>query len=117
MDILSLTTTVGSPEDAQRLARALVGSRLAACVQLDEGVQSHYRWEGALCQDTEVRLTVKSLPGMLEPLQAFFAAQHPYEVPQLLWQVMQASPAYGEWVAREVANERPAAGAPPPRPR
>ena len=102
MDILSLTTTVGSPEDAQRLARQLVEGRLAACVQVDAGVQSHYRWEGRLCADPEVRLTVKTLPALRERLLAFLAEHHPYDVPQLLWQVMQASPAYADWVRGEV---------------
>lgn len=102
MDILSLSTTVGSTEDAHRLARALVERRLAACVQVDEGVRSHYRWQGALCADAEVRLTVKSLPALLPRLQAFMAAEHPYELPQLLWTTCAASPAYAEWVRSEV---------------
>ena len=102
MDILSLTTTVASREDAQRLARALLDERLAACVQLDEGVQSHYRWQGKLCAEQEVRLTIKSLPALLPRLQAFMAEHHPYDVPQLLWQTMGASPAYAEWVRGEV---------------
>lgn len=102
MEILSLTTTVASREDAQRLARALIDRRLAACVQLDTGVQSHYRWKGETCADTEVRLTIKSLPAKLASLQDFMAEQHPYEVPQLLWQTMGASPAYAEWVRGEV---------------
>ena len=102
MEILSLTTTVASREDAERLARALLGRRLAACVQIDDGVQSHYRWKGETCADAEVRLTIKSLPARLAAIQAFMAEQHPYELPQLLWQVMAASPAYAEWVRQEV---------------
>ena len=102
MEILSLTTTVASREDAERLARALLDRRLAACVQVDDGVQSHYRWKGESCVDTEVRLTIKSLPERLAALQDFMAEQHPYEVPQLHWQAMGASPAYAEWVRREV---------------
>lgn len=102
MEILSLTTTVASREDAERLARALLDRRLAACVQLDAGVQSHYRWKGESCADTEVRLTIKSLPQKLAALQDFMAEQHPYEVPQLLWQTMAASAAYADWVLREV---------------
>lgn len=101
--ILSLVTTVGSVEDARRLASALLERRLAACVQLDAGVQSHYRWDGKACVDTEVRLTVKSLPARLADLQAFFATEHPYDLPQLVWQVDQASPAYAAWVGAEVA--------------
>ena len=104
MEILSLTTTVSSRQDAERLAGALLDRRLAACVQLDEGLQSHYRWKGQPCIDAEVRLTIKSLPGKLAALQDFMAEQHPYEVPQLLWQTVGASPAYAEWVRQEVGG-------------
>jgi periplasmic divalent cation tolerance protein len=102
MEILSLTTTVASREDAERLARALLDRRLAACVQIDDDVQSHYRWKSETCADAEVRLTIKSLPARLTAIQDFMAEQHPYEVPQLLWEAMGVSPAYAEWVRQEV---------------
>jgi len=101
--VLSLTTTVGSDDDARRLAAALVEQRLAACVQLDR-VESHYRWEGALNAEPEIRLTVKTVPARLPALQAFLAEHHPYQLPQLLWQVMEASPAYGAWVRQQVGD-------------
>ncbi|TFZ03698.1 divalent-cation tolerance protein CutA [Ramlibacter humi] len=102
MDILSLTTTVGNLEDANRLARALLAERLAACVQVEQGLLSHYRWEGRSCEDPEVRLTVKTLPRLRAALEAFLAGHHPYDVPQLLWHVDEASPAYADWVRGEV---------------
>ena len=102
-EILSLVTTVGSEEDARRLASALVERRLAACVQLERGVESHYRWQGKVCVDAEVRLTVKSMPERLDALQAFFAAEHPYDLPQLVWQLDRASAAYAAWVREEVS--------------
>lgn len=100
--ILSLTTTVGTPADARRLAQALVERRLAACVQVEQGLQSHYRWDGQPCSEPEVRLTVKTLPSKLADVQAFLADHHPYQLPQLLWQVLDASPAYAAWVRSEV---------------
>jgi periplasmic divalent cation tolerance protein len=103
-DILSLVTTVGSEDDARRLAELLLERRLAACVQLDRGVESHYRWEGKACVDAEVRLTIKSAPDRLEPLQAFLADEHPYDLPQLVWQVDRASAAYAAWVRAEVSS-------------
>jgi periplasmic divalent cation tolerance protein len=102
-EILSLVTTVGSEDDARRLAAALLDRKLAACVQLDRGVESHYRWEGKTCADPEVRLTVKSTPQRLADLQAFFRTEHPYELPQLVWRVDQASAAYAAWVRDEVS--------------
>jgi periplasmic divalent cation tolerance protein len=101
-DILTVTTTVGSAQDARRLARELVEQRLAACVQLEEGLVSFYRWEGRLCDEPEVRLTMKTLPGKAAALQDFFTQHHPYDVPQFTASVVQASAAYAAWVRAEV---------------
>ena len=109
-DILSVTTTVGSRTDAEVLAQALVDRRLAACVQVEEGVQSFYRWDGQLRQEAEVRLVIKTLPACEAAVQELFAELHPYEVPQFLAVPMRASPAYFDWVLGEVelTKEAPA---------
>jgi periplasmic divalent cation tolerance protein len=100
-NILSVTTTVGSPAAARSLAREIMAQRLGACVQIDEGVTSLYRWEGELREEPELRLVIKSMPGCEAALQALFARHHPYEVPQFLAQLMRASPAYADWVRAE----------------
>ena len=46
--IASLITTLPTEEEAQALARGLVEARLAACAQVEPGLQSHYRWQGQL---------------------------------------------------------------------
>lgn len=103
--VLSLTTTVGSADDARRLAQGLLQARLAACVQVEAGLSSHYRWEGRDCIDEEWRLTVKTAPWRRTQLEAFLADAHPYDLPQLLWQWMDASAAYAAWVAEQVGPE------------
>ena len=102
-DILIVTTTVGSVQDAQRLARELVERRLAACVQVDAGVTSFYRWEGKQCEDAEWRLVIKTQPQLEPALQAFFAQQHPYEVPQFVAWRAAGSAAYADWVRTETS--------------
>lgn len=102
VDILTVTTTVGSLDDARRLARGLVEARLAACVQLDAIAASVYRWDSRVCEDAETRLTLKTVPARLEALQAFFAEHHPYDVPQFVALPCGASAAYGDWVRAEV---------------
>lgn len=104
LDILSVTTTVGSLADARVLAREIVSRRLAACVQVEEGVRSFYRWKGELREDTEVRLVIKTLPGAEAALQALFARHHPYEVPQFLAARMRASEAYSRWARAETTT-------------
>ena len=106
LEVVSVTTTVGSAEAAQLLARHILEHRLAACVQVDEKVTSLYHWKGELCEDPEVRLVIKTLPSCVDALQALFVREHPYELPQFVVVTMRASPAYAAWVRAEV-------GAPP----
>jgi periplasmic divalent cation tolerance protein len=103
LDILSVTTTVSSVEDAKALAREILAQRLAACVQIEQGLVSLYRWQGQLCEEPEVRLVIKSLPGCEPALQALFAGHHPYEVPQFLATRMSASAGYAQWARAETA--------------
>ncbi len=69
---------------AEELARALVESRCAACVNLLPGVTSIYRWQGAVQVDSEVLLVVKTRAERLSEIEALLARQHPYEVPELV---------------------------------
>ena len=108
LDILTVTTTVGSPAAAKNLARQVLGERLAACVQIDEGHTSLYRWKGELREEAEVRLVIKTLPGCECALRALFARHHPYELPQFLAYRMRASEDYAAWAKAE--TRVPAAG-------
>lgn len=101
LEIVSITTTVGSLAAAKALAREIVAQRLAACVQIEEAITSFYHWQGKLCEEPEVRLVIKSLLGCEPALQALFAQHHPYELPQFLAQRMKASRAYAEWARAE----------------
>jgi len=102
--VVSLATTVASRDDARRLAAGLVEQRLAACVQVDPSLESHYRWEGRQCVDAEVRLVAKTTAARLPALLAWLQEQHPYDLPQLVWQELQASEAYAAWVASAVGE-------------
>ena len=114
LDILTVTTTVGSRADARQLGRTILQRRLAACVQIEEGLTSLYRWQGKECEDPEVRLTIKTLPGCEAALQGLFAQEHPYEVPQFLAVTMRASASYHAWARGEVAVPTPTGGDPDP---
>ncbi len=106
LKILSVTTTVASPAAAQTLAREILAQRLAACVQIEGGLTSLYRWKGQLFEEPEVRLVIKTVPGTEAALQALFARHHPYEVPQFLVAAMTASPEYAAWAGAETVVPR-----------
>lgn len=77
-------STVGSAEDAERIARALVERRLAACVNVVPGVRSVYRWKGEVCADEERLLVIKTRRERLDALREALLALHPYELPELV---------------------------------
>jgi periplasmic divalent cation tolerance protein len=89
---------------AERIARALVHERLAACANLLPGMRSVYRWRDAVEEADEVLLLAKTTRAGLPALQARIEALHPYEVPELL--AVEAAgglPAYLGWIADNVA--------------
>lgn len=95
-------TTVNSEAAAQRLANGLVESGLAACVQIDAGVESVYWWEGKVQSEREWRLMVKFPADRSTELLAYIEANHPYDVPE--WVVVRAeqvAPAYLKWALGE----------------
>lgn len=81
-------TTVAARADAERLAQEAVGRGLAACVQVDGPIVSHYRWQGRVERAEEFRLSFKLTASRLVALETFVLAQHPYETPE--WLVVHA---------------------------
>ena len=63
-EFIQVVTTVGSEEDARRIARELVEERLAACVQVVGPVSSTYWWEGVVETETEWLCLIKSRGGL-----------------------------------------------------
>ncbi len=98
-------TTVAERADADRLAAEAVRLGLAACVQVEGPLTSHYRWQGRTEASAEHRLTFKLLAGRLAELEAWVLAHHPYETPE--WIVVRAervSEKYLSWAASNPDN-------------
>ena len=96
--------TAPDAETGIRIARALVEERLAACVNLVPGIRSIYRWEGAVEEDAEVLLVVKTRADRAGDLASRVAELHPYDLPELvLLPAVGGSPAYLDWVRAEAA--------------
>jgi len=104
-DKIVVFSTCNSAEQAEKLARALVEERLAACVSIVPGVQSTYRWRGQIESEAEHLLLIKTRRDLVPSLRAAFQRLHSYEVPELLaLSVVDGSPAYLEWLDRELAQ-------------
>ncbi|MBB6559103.1 periplasmic divalent cation tolerance protein [Acidovorax soli] len=100
--ILMVTTTVATEAEAKRLAHSVLHARLAACVQV-EPITAYFHWEGALEECRELRVACKTAASAMPALMALLRKQHPYTLPQLVVQPVQASAEYGCWVDEQLA--------------
>jgi periplasmic divalent cation tolerance protein len=91
--------TVPDVDTARRLASVLLTRKLAACVSILPGCESHYIWEGRLQISEEVLLKIKAPARRWRALRETLAAEHPYDCPEILRvDVTDALPEYANWV-------------------
>ena len=100
-------TTLGHLEKAEQLARALVERRLAACVNIVGPIRSIYRWQGAIEDQQEYLLIIKTTSERAADLDRAFAELHPYDLPEHVeLSIEGGSAAYLEWFSAQVSAEK-----------
>ena len=98
-EVLTVFTTWPDLDTARTAARTLVEERLAACGNIDPGVESVYRWEGQVETGAEVLVVFKTVIGSYQMFETRLRALHPYQVPEVLaLRVTNGLPAYLRWV-------------------
>jgi periplasmic divalent cation tolerance protein len=95
-------TTVSQRPEAESLAQTAVGRGLAACVQIEGPIASHYIWQGRSERTEEFRLMFKCTADQLPALETFVLAQHPYETPE--WIAVEASRVGEKYLSWAMAN-------------
>src|SRR5262249_37885876 len=101
---LMVLVTAPNREAASRIAEAVVGSRLAACVNILGGIESIYRWEGKINRDSEILLIIKTTDERYAELEAQIKSLHSYTTPEVLAiRVERGSEAYLRWLGESVA--------------
>jgi periplasmic divalent cation tolerance protein len=105
-DKFVVLVTCSTPVEAQRIARAVVSARLAACVNILPGaVQSIYRWKGKVESARERLLLIKTSRKRLAKLQAAVERLHSYDVPEFIAiPIAAGSPAYLSWVEESLRD-------------
>ncbi|HEX4139454.1 MAG TPA: divalent-cation tolerance protein CutA [Candidatus Methylacidiphilales bacterium] len=90
--------TASSAVEARVLARAILEKRLAACINILPGVESHYWWQGKLETAPEVMLFIKSSAEQFDALAALVKEKHSYDCPEIVALATQeVAPAYRNW--------------------
>jgi len=97
--------TCGSRAEARRLARVVLGEKLAACVNILPGIESHYWWEGKLESAPEWLLLIKTTAARAPQVETAIRSVHGYSVPEIIFlPVARGSAPYMKWLRAAVAG-------------
>ena len=106
MGVCLVYMTAGSEDEARRIGRELVSSRLAACVNLISGMKSIYRWEGKLQEDRETVLIAKTNAEKVSQLTQRVKAIHSYDCPCVVsLPVTGGNQDFIDWVGSETVEK------------
>ena len=104
MDFRLLYITAAKIEEARRIGQTLVEARLAACANIIPTIESIYHWQGAVVQDREVLLVVKTRADLVDAVIARVKELHSYTCPCVVaLPILDGNPAYLEWLGQETA--------------
>lgn len=99
-------TTYPSLVEAERIGRAVLERRLAACVNILPGMISHYWWEGKIERGEEVVMILKTRASLADAVRAAVKELHPYDTPAILMLPVEGGEAgYIDWLMRETEKQ------------
>jgi periplasmic divalent cation tolerance protein len=98
-DRVIVLITVGSEEEAHKMAELLVNEKKAACVNIVPGVNSLFRWKGKMDSARESLLLVKTRASLLSEIVGLVKEAHSYEVPEIIaLPIIDGSEEYLKWL-------------------
>jgi len=103
VSVVSVYVVFANAEEAERVGRAVVEERLAACINILGPIRSIYRWQGAVESAEEVAAIVKTSSIAMDALITRIAGLHSYEVPCIAtWPIDKVLGDYADWVETNV---------------
>ncbi len=98
-DVIITLCTCPDQATAEKIARLLVESKFAACVNILPNVTSIYTWQGQVESAQEYQLVIKSAAANYPAIETAIRNHHPYELPEIIAvSVVRGLPAYLNWI-------------------
>ncbi len=99
MDNIVIFITASNEDEAAKIARALVGERLAGCVNIIKNIRSIYSWQGNVEDEEEVLMIAKTQRSLFENLLRKVKELHSYTVPEIIaMPIIEGSEDYLKWL-------------------
>lgn len=104
MEEIVVFITSSDENEAARIAKTLVESRLAGCVNIVKNIRSIYSWQGKVEDEQEVLMVLKTQRNLFDPLVKKVKELHSYTVPEIIaLPIIEGSEDYLKWL-REVTG-------------
>jgi len=105
MNINLIYITTGSMDEAKTIGKELVSSRLAACVNIIDNMNSMYWWDGKIQDDREVIIIAKTKESLVPELIEKVKSIHSYDCPCIVsLPILDGNKTFLEWVAKETTS-------------
>ena len=102
MSAILVYMTAENREEDERLGAMLVEERLAACVNIIEGMRSLFWWEDKLDQAEETILLAKTKESLLGELTEAVVSTHSYDCPCVVaLPILGGNPDFLDWIHDE----------------
>ena len=79
-----VVTSCDREDVCEKIARAVLERKLAACVQVSPPVRSSYWWQQEIAEDREYLVSMKTDRRLFEELASAIRRLHPYDVAEII---------------------------------
>ena len=102
MEFIVIYCSVPNKKEGKEIAKILVESQLAACVNIIDKMESIFSWDGEFCEEKEALLIIKTKKELFENVKLMIQKLHSYTVPEVIaLPIIVADDTYLKWIAHE----------------
>ena len=100
-------TSTNKEHIAKKISSYLLNKNLAACVNIMYPIHSQYRYQGALKEDTEYILSIKTIKDNYSKIQKIIEELHNYETPEIIaLDILHGNVKFFEWINNETYKNK-----------
>jgi len=102
-DFYFLYITCRDKEEARSIGKTLVTSKLIACANIINKMESIYIWNNELIEDLEVILVAKTIKSKYKEVELAIKALHSYSNPCIIcMKIEEGSKIYLDWIKNSI---------------
>ncbi len=104
MPLTLIYVTFGDNDNARAVAKELVEARLVSCANIFPPVQSIYKWDGQMQEESEIVAIFKTRTELFEQVEERIKTMHSYDTPCIIaLPIEKASQDFANWINSAVS--------------